>query len=61
MRKKPLPTGSFPTTAFFDYANTPMLTGDNFAEWKENILLTSGCMDLDLVLREDAPPKPTKS
>ncbi|GJY96360.1 hypothetical protein Tco_0513270 [Tanacetum coccineum] len=52
---------SYPTTAFFDSANTPMLTGDNFAEWKENILLTSGCMDLDLVLREDAHPKPTES
>nr|GEU77407.1 hypothetical protein [Tanacetum cinerariifolium] len=40
----------FPTTTFFDYANTLMLTGDNFAEWKENVLLTLGCMDLDLAL-----------
>nr|GEY07875.1 hypothetical protein [Tanacetum cinerariifolium] len=51
----------FPTTTFFDSANTPMLTGDNFAEWKENVLLTLGCMDLDLALRGDASPKPTES
>ncbi|GJT62849.1 retrovirus-related pol polyprotein from transposon TNT 1-94 [Tanacetum coccineum] len=51
----------FPTTAFFDYANTPMLTGDNFAEWKENVLMTLGCIDLDLALRKYAPPKPTES
>ncbi|GJU85603.1 hypothetical protein Tco_1293149 [Tanacetum coccineum] len=54
-------TRVFPTTAFFDSANTPMLTGDNFAEWKENFLLTLRCMDLDLALREDAPLNPTES
>lgn len=34
----------------------PMLNGNNFTEWKENLLFTLGCMELDLALREDAPP-----
>nr|GEX74036.1 hypothetical protein [Tanacetum cinerariifolium] len=38
-----------------------MLISDNFAERKENVLLTLGCMDLDLALCEDAPSKPTES
>ncbi|CAH9119204.1 unnamed protein product [Cuscuta europaea] len=29
----------------------PILNGTNFKEWKENILITLGCMDLDLALR----------
>ena len=33
---------AFPTTAFVDPNNTPMLTGDNYAEWKDVILLTLG-------------------
>ncbi|GKB21786.1 hypothetical protein Tco_0855709 [Tanacetum coccineum] len=51
----------FPTTALFDYANTLILTDDNIAEWKENVLMTLGCMDMDLALHKDAPPKPTES
>lgn len=50
-----------PTTALFDSTKTPMLTGDNFTEWKDNILLTLGCMDLDLAIREEKPPNPTES
>ncbi|GAV60642.1 UBN2_2 domain-containing protein [Cephalotus follicularis] len=37
-----------------------MLSCDNFADWKEKILLTLGCMDIDLALRVDEPPIPTK-
>ena len=33
-----------------------MLIGDNFANWKDQILLTLGCMELDLALRMDNPP-----
>ncbi|KAF7116953.1 hypothetical protein RHSIM_RhsimUnG0010600 [Rhododendron simsii] len=28
-------------------------------EWKDKVLLALGCMDLDLTIREDEPPKPT--
>lgn len=38
----------------------PMLSGDNFSDWKEKVLLTLGCMDLDLALRMDEPPIPTE-
>lgn len=38
-----------------------MLTGDNFSDWKESILLSLGCSELDLALREDAPPALTES
>lgn len=33
----------------------PILNGTNFKEWKENVLITLGCMDLDLAIREEAP------
>ncbi|CAH9051965.1 unnamed protein product [Cuscuta epithymum] len=33
----------------------PVLNGTNFKEWKENILITLGCMDLDLALRVEQP------
>ncbi|KAL5193908.1 hypothetical protein HKD37_20G056060 [Glycine soja] len=33
-----------------------MLIGDNFANWKDQIILTLGCMELDLALRMDNPP-----
>jgi hypothetical protein len=32
-----------------------MLNGNNFSEWKENLLFTLGCMELDLALRENEP------
>ncbi|XP_028069257.1 uncharacterized protein LOC114271818 [Camellia sinensis] len=35
------------------------LNGDNFLDWKDKILLTLGCMDLDLALRVNEPPEPT--
>ncbi|KAJ3688525.1 hypothetical protein LUZ61_017689 [Rhynchospora tenuis] len=32
-----------------------MLNGSNFKEWKENLLIVLGCLDLDYALREDKP------
>ncbi|KAL9665190.1 hypothetical protein QQ045_020601 [Rhodiola kirilowii] len=32
-----------------------MLNGTNFKDWKENITILLGCMDLDLALREPKP------
>jgi hypothetical protein len=36
--------------------NVPMLNGNNFFDWKENLLLTLGCLELDLALHVDKPP-----
>uniref|UniRef100_A0A1S3Y7A2 Retrovirus-related Pol polyprotein from transposon TNT 1-94 n=1 Tax=Nicotiana tabacum TaxID=4097 RepID=A0A1S3Y7A2_TOBAC len=33
----------------------PVLNGTNFKEWKENIMIVLGCMDLDLALRIEQP------
>ncbi|XP_010099271.2 uncharacterized protein LOC21398556 [Morus notabilis] len=33
----------------------PMLNGTNFKEWKENVMIVLGCMDLDLTLRIEQP------
>ncbi|KAL0328122.1 UNVERIFIED_CONTAM: hypothetical protein Scaly_2244800 [Sesamum calycinum] len=38
-----------------------MLNGDNFSDWKDQILLTLGCVDLDLAIHVDKPPIPTDS
>ena len=35
--------------------SVPVLNGSNFKDWKENILIVLGCMDLDLSLRMDKP------
>ncbi|XP_028053288.1 uncharacterized protein LOC114257709 [Camellia sinensis] len=37
----------------------PFLNGDNFSDWNDKILLTLGCMDLDLALHVVEPPEPT--
>ncbi|XP_019240195.1 PREDICTED: uncharacterized protein LOC109220188 [Nicotiana attenuata] len=52
---------AFPTAIFNENARIPMLSGDNYAEWKEKVLLTLGCSDLDLALRVDEPPILTES
>ncbi|XP_057484598.1 uncharacterized protein LOC130770967 [Actinidia eriantha] len=44
----------------FDSSNIAPLNGDNYADWKEKVLLALGCMDLDLALRVDESPKPTE-
>ncbi|KAL3652409.1 hypothetical protein CASFOL_002090 [Castilleja foliolosa] len=36
-------------------SNIPVLNGNNFKDWKEGILITLGCMDLDLALRVEQP------
>ena len=33
----------------------PLLNGTNFKDWKENVSIVLGCMDLDLALRTDKP------
>ena len=38
-----------------------MLIGDNYNDWKESIIFSLGCMDLDLALRVDEPPILTES
>lgn len=38
-----------------------MLTGANFKEWKENVLIVLGVMDLDLALRKEQPILSDKS
>ena len=46
----------------FDSLCIPSLNvTDNYADWKEKILLTLGCMDLDLALRVDEPMVPMES
>ncbi|XP_019241621.1 PREDICTED: uncharacterized protein LOC109221611 [Nicotiana attenuata] len=42
---------AFSTAIFNENARIPMLSGDNYAEWKEKVLLTLGLSDLDLALR----------
>src|SRR3954463_16324396 len=39
--------------------NIPILNGANFKDWKENMLIVLGCMDLDLALRTEYPPSLT--
>ena len=33
----------------------PVLTGTDFKNWKENVMIVLGCMDFDLALREEWP------
>ena len=46
------------TSLFNESSNIPLLSGGNFSDWKDKILLTLGCMDLDLALRIEEPPIP---
>ena len=52
---------AIPTTYITDSSHVPMLIGDNYNDWKESIIFSLGCMDLDLALRVDEPPVPTES
>ena len=38
-----------------------VLNGTNFKDWKENVVIVLGCMDLDLTLRTEQPPSSTDS
>ncbi|KAL0410472.1 UNVERIFIED_CONTAM: hypothetical protein Slati_3636900 [Sesamum latifolium] len=53
--------GAFSSTFMNSGSQIPMLNGDNFSDWKDQVLLTLGCMDLDLAFRVDEPPIPTDS
>ena len=44
-----------PTSAFLE-SRIPLLSGDNYSDWKEQVLLTLGYMQLDLALCVDEPP-----
>ena len=48
----------FTTTVFNDSSHIPMLFDKNYTEWKDKILLTLGCIDLDLAFHENEPPIP---
>ncbi|KNA05744.1 hypothetical protein SOVF_187600 [Spinacia oleracea] len=57
-RKKKLEEPPVNTSASVISANVnsiPLLNGTNFKDWKENISIVLGCMDLDLALRTDKP------
>lgn len=42
--------------------NTIMtLNGSNFKKWKNDVEDVLGCMDLDMTLKDDKPPKPNES
>ncbi|RZB42862.1 actin [Glycine soja] len=41
--------------------SVPVLNGANFKDWKENMQIVLGCMDLDLTLRIEKPSSPTDS
>ncbi|XP_022862761.1 uncharacterized protein LOC111382947 [Olea europaea var. sylvestris] len=43
------------TTISANVNSIPILNGTNFKNWKENILIVLGCMDLDLALRVEEP------
>ncbi|XP_022897694.1 uncharacterized protein LOC111411391, partial [Olea europaea var. sylvestris] len=43
------------TTISANVNSIPILSGTNFKDWKENILIVLGCMDLDLALRVEEP------
>jgi len=36
-------------------SNIPMLNCTNFKVWKDSVEIVLGCMDLDVVLRQDKP------
>ena len=39
----------------------PVINGTNFKDWKDNILIVLGCLDLDLALWVEQPPSPIDS
>ncbi|XP_022867618.1 uncharacterized protein LOC111387300, partial [Olea europaea var. sylvestris] len=43
------------TTISANVNSIPILNGTNFKDWKENILIVLGCLDLDLALRVEEP------
>ncbi|XP_075111914.1 uncharacterized protein LOC142182024 [Nicotiana tabacum] len=52
---------AFPMAIFNENAQIPILSSDNYTEWKEKVLLTLGCSDMDLALRVEEQPIPKES
>jgi len=52
---------AIPLGLFDGTFHVPNLLGNNFTEWKENLLLTLGCLELDLASRMDKPSVPPES
>ncbi|XP_028215184.1 uncharacterized protein LOC114397313 [Glycine soja] len=46
---------------FANMNSVSILNGTNFKDWKENMQIVLGCMDLDLALRIEKPPSLTDS
>ncbi|XP_042484995.1 uncharacterized protein LOC122065263 isoform X2 [Macadamia integrifolia] len=46
---------------FINQFRPPLLTADNYVDWKEKTLFTLRCMNLDLALRVDEPSALTES
>ncbi|XP_073033110.1 uncharacterized protein [Primulina eburnea] len=40
-------------------SSVPVLNGTNFKDWKENVQIVLGCMDMDLAIRTEKPTAPT--
>lgn len=45
----------FVTIVSVNANNIPILNGSNFKDWKKNVLIILGCMDLDLVFQTGQP------
>ncbi len=45
----------FATSVSANINNVHMLNGSNFKDWKDNILIILGCMDLNYTLRVEQP------
>ncbi|XP_014627297.1 uncharacterized protein [Glycine max] len=52
---------SFVASISANLNSIPILNGTNFKDWKENMQIVLGCMDLDLTLRIEKPPSPMDS
>ena len=48
-------------TVYANLNSIPVLNGTNFKDWKDNVLIVLGYMDLDLALRVEQLPSPTNS
>ncbi|XP_022853742.1 uncharacterized protein LOC111375173, partial [Olea europaea var. sylvestris] len=57
---RPKKANSSATTISANVNSILMLNGTNFKDWKENILIALGCMDLDLALWIEEPTPLTK-
>ena len=47
------------TSIYANMNSVPILNGTNFKDWKENMMILLGCMDLDLSFRHPKPDELT--